>query len=453
MPEGTRLQADGLCSDGKLLWVLDAEQKKLRGVRVEEEEGKLRLSLDPEKSLDLPCENPVAVTFADGKFYVLDTAEKKIFAMDAKGRKKRGFPAPSETVADIAYDGEYFWAVDEKRKAAYMFEEHGVVILYLPLQFVPSGIACGGKLLWISAAAQGAVEEKSLYRFRLNEKQKYTLGDWLEADMRFSVAGGGTCHIALPENSNRQKMLTRITLGRAAQVVEDNWRQKAARFSGGGEVTVRARLHKIRYNIVPEQVGKFSKIPKKLRKMYTVDGDRLKLASVQVQAAKQDIKQLLKKWEKKRTPYWVARCAYEYLIQRVHYERVPGWVDAPTILERGKGTSSPISFAYVAICRALGVPARFSAGTRYRGKDPSEDREFHRWCEVYLPNYGWVAVDPSATGKNPSPSAAISHWGTVPNTDLVMTRGGGGSDIFGWSYNAAGDSKVANWSNIKRQGQ
>jgi transglutaminase-like putative cysteine protease len=98
------------------------------------------------------------------------------------------------------------------------------------------------------------------------------------------------------------------------------------------------------------------------------------------------------------------------------------------------------------------MPARFSAGTRNRGgdKDPAVDREFHRWCEIYLPNFGWVPIDPSSAGKSPSSLKAVRHWGAVPAVDMVMTRGGGGSDIFGWGYNGAGGMNEAVWSNKKR---
>ncbi len=446
MPETSSFGTGGLCSDGKLLWAVDSRQKKLRALLVGEKDNKWRLSFDAAKVLNLPCTEPAAVTFANGSFYVLDTVHKKVFVIDTKGETKGGFPAPSETTTDMTYDGRYFWAVDEKRKAAYMFEGHGVIILYLALPFAPRGIACDGESLWISTAAK----ENALCRFKLNEKQKYTLGGWMDADVAFKVRGRHTCHIALPENSNRQKITTKITLSGTAQIVEDNWKQRAAKFSGEGEWNMRARLRQIRYNVIPEQVGAFSAIPKAIRESYTIDGDMLKLTSEPVQGAKQEVEQLIRKWGKERTPYWVARCAYEYLIQKVHYERLPGWVDAPTLLVRGIGTCSPISFAYVAICRALGLPARFSAGTRYRGKDPCVDQEFHRWCEVYLPNYGWVPVDPSATGKSPSPLTAVRRWGSVPNTDLVMTRGGGGSSIFGWAYNASGGRMQGRWSSIRR---
>jgi hypothetical protein len=445
MPGEKAFRTDNLCSDGKFLWSLDTWQKKLQGFAVKKREGKLRLQPEPGKVLSLPWANPAAVTFANGNFYILDSMHKKIFVIGTTGETKGGFPVPSETVTDMAYDGKYFWAVDGKRKTAYMFEEHGVIVLRLPLPFAPAGIAHDGESLWISSAGKN----NALYQLRLNDKQKYTRGKWMDAEVRFSIRGPGACYIALPEDSNRQKVAGKITLLETSEIVADNWKQKAAKFSGKGQWKLRVRLFRIRYNIIPERVGKFSEIPKEIHDAYTIDGDMLKLTSEPLKEAKQEVEKLIKKWKKERNPYWVARCAYEYLIQKVHYERIPGWIDAPTLLARGTGTCSPISFAYVAICRALGLPARFSAGTRYRGKDPCIDQEFHRWCEVYLPNFGWVPVDPSATGKSPSPHTAITRWGYVPETDLVMTRGGGGSTIFGWAYNGAGGQPQAHWSNTK----
>ncbi|TET35312.1 MAG: transglutaminase domain-containing protein [Planctomycetota bacterium] len=445
---GTKLRADATCSDGKLLWVLDARRKKLLGLTVTGKDGRLRLSHDPSKTLDLPCAKPIAVTYAGNLFYVIDADKKKLFAITIDGKDKSICNLPSETSVDIAYGGGYFWLVDEKRKAVYALDEHGVIILYLPLPFAPAGVAHDQKTLLVSTLA----DEKALYRFALNKDQKYTLGGWMEADIAFSVKGRGDCHVALPENSNRQKIQKRIRFSPAAEIAKDNWEQKAAKFSGNGEIKARARMYAIHYNILPETTGEFPDIPGKVLKAYTVDGEMLKLTSKPVSDAKKKVEKLIKKWDKKRTPYWVARCAYEYLVQKVHYERIPGWVDAPTLLTRGTGTCSPISFAYVALCRSLGMPARFSAGTRNRGgdKDPTVDREFHRWCEIYLPNFGWVPVDPSATGKNPSALTAARFWGFVPADILVMTRGGGGSDIFGWAYNGTGGIPEAVWSNKKR---
>jgi transglutaminase-like putative cysteine protease len=69
-----------------------------------------------------------------------------------------------------------------------------------------------------------------------------------------------------------------------------------------------------------------------------------------------------------------------------------------------------------------------------RGDDASIDDVFHRWCEVYLPNYGWVTVDPSG-GDSPLYSEQGRMFGGLSNRYFVTTHGGGDSSYLGWNYN------------------
>lgn len=69
-------------------------------------------------------------------------------------------------------------------------------------------------------------------------------------------------------------------------------------------------------------------------------------------------------------------------------------------LSRGYGSCVDYSYAFIALCRAVEVPARFVQGYRF---DPSQitvkEREAdslgHAWAEVQLPNIGWITVDPT----------------------------------------------------------
>ena len=67
--------------------------------------------------------------------------------------------------------------------------------------------------------------------------------------------------------------------------------------------------------------------------------------------------------------------------------------------------------------------------------DASTDDVFHRWCECYLPGYGWIPVDPSG-GDRKSPAGVAEYFGHVANRYLITTEGGGASEFLGWGYNA-----------------
>ncbi len=444
--EGTSKQLVPLCR-----MEVEADKKSQGGARV----AALEVLKKPAGGIDLPGEEPKAVAHAEGTLYVLDAKGVKLIPLTARAEKVSGIPAPSPEVADITYDEPrgWFWAVVPKRKILCAFDGNGVVVVVKRLKYEPVGIASSGGSIWVVDATG-----KKLHNYRYREEVAYELEASLEATVRFEVGGAPGC-VALPWQLPHQKILEggRIKLSPKAPMKKDNWGQRYARFGGGGWVEVRAKIYRMTYNIVPGRCRGFDAIPRKLHRAYTKDGKMLKMESQEVQEAAKEVRALLERWRAtkgagvKKTPYWLARAAYEWLVRKIHYKRVPGWVDAPTILKRGFGTCSPISFAFVAVCRALKVPARFMAGTRWRRKDPSYDREFHRWCEVYIPPYGWVPVDPSSAGKDPTPLSAAVHWGYLPETDLVMTLGGGGSDVFGWAYNAAGPRAQALWSNIKKE--
>jgi transglutaminase-like putative cysteine protease len=112
-----------------------------------------------------------------------------------------------------------------------------------------------------------------------------------------------------------------------------------------------------------------------------------------------------------------------------------GWDIPEEVLKRGKGSCSEYTYVFVTLCRAAGLPARYVGSVVVRGDDASVDEAFHRWAEVYLPNYGWVPVDANR-GDSPSPVEQARGFGEVSNRFLITTVGGGDSEFLGWSYNS-----------------
>jgi len=105
--------------------------------------------------------------------------------------------------------------------------------------------------------------------------------------------------------------------------------------------------------------------------------------------------------EGKTTILSKATAIYDYLVE--HGERDPnlsfcGDGDVCELLLNLKGKCVDFSSAFVALSRSVGVPAREILGTRI-AKDGDITGAYHCRAEFYLPNYGWVSVDPSDVAK------------------------------------------------------
>ena len=135
-----------------------------------------------------------------------------------------------------------------------------------------------------------------------------------------------------------------------------------------------------------------------------------------------------------KNAYWIARKVFNYVIGKLEYEMAGGWDVPEVVLKRGKGSCSEYTFTYIALCRAAGLPARYQGSVVVRGDDASIDDAFHRWAEVYLPNYGWVPVDANK-GDAKAPADQARGFGELANRFLITTQGGGESEYLDWGYN------------------
>ena len=92
---------------------------------------------------------------------------------------------------------------------------------------------------------------------------------------------------------------------------------------------------------------------------------------------------------RERDPARVAQSLAHWVATEVRREVTDGVPSAVQVLGRRRGDCNDHTTLYVALARALGLPARPVAGLLYR------DGRFyyHAWVEVYLSD--WVAVDPT----------------------------------------------------------
>ena len=71
---------------------------------------------------------------------------------------------------------------------------------------------------------------------------------------------------------------------------------------------------------------------------------------------------------------------------------------ASEVMERRTGVCQDFAHVMVAMCRAIGIPARYVSGTFF---DATHDHSLrgsqasHAWVEVFLDRFGWIGLDPT----------------------------------------------------------
>ncbi len=118
----------------------------------------------------------------------------------------------------------------------------------------------------------------------------------------------------------------------------------------------------------------------------------------------------------------------------------PG-IQTPTeTLARGSGSCRDYAVFFIALCRQLGLAARFVSGYLHEPPDPAVPNPLpptmHAWAEVYLPGAGWRGLDPTrgifcddhfvpvahtALAENVNPIQG-GFFAQGPTTSLLTTR-------------------------------
>lgn len=437
----------GLAYDGKNIWCVDVKG----GIPLAENYNGVIYKLDKATgailhTVQAPCVMPWGLAY-DGKYlWCVDLKSDEIIQFETKdGTTIRSFKAPSGDCRGLCYDGKYLWTCDRLKNEIYMIDpESGCVIIITeaPGPFAMA-ICNDGNHLWVVDA-----QEKLLYQLKVNDGVLFR--KYKERKLKVTYThqitnfGPGTVktadvHFAIGNNRDNQTLLEELKFNIDAQkLVTDKWGQqtKLYRFenikSGGIQViemVAKLKLYEVRYFIYPDKVGKLAEVPLDIRSTFLQDDEKYQLKHpVILQAVKEAV-------GNESNPYWIARKIYNFLMPRMYYEMTGGWNTSPTVLKRGNGSCSEYTFVYIAMCRAAGLPARYVGSMVVRGDDASYDDVFHRWVEVYLPNYGWIPVDPSG-GDKESPRDQADNFGALANRFYITTQGGGGSETLGWQYNS-----------------
>jgi transglutaminase-like putative cysteine protease len=83
-----------------------------------------------------------------------------------------------------------------------------------------------------------------------------------------------------------------------------------------------------------------------------------------------------------------------HIHDRFEYARDVTLASSPVddLLEQGKGVCQDFTHLMIAVLRSFGVPARYVSGYIHR---PNKESQSHAWCEAWLPDLGWVGLDPT----------------------------------------------------------
>lgn len=64
-------------------------------------------------------------------------------------------------------------------------------------------------------------------------------------------------------------------------------------------------------------------------------------------------------------------------------------------LEQGSGVCQDHAHIFCAVCRTLGIPARYVSGYLAHGAGNDAHAASHAWADAYVEHLGWVSFDPS----------------------------------------------------------
>ncbi len=242
-----------------------------------------------------------------------------------------------------------------------------------------------------------------------------------------------TTYLAQPPTLYNQEIHGEIDYSPAPQGFKtDRWGQVAAYYNHtlapNETITLswnlNATLYAVQYILLPWRVR--GEIPQEIIEQYTADDEFYKINDPYIQNIVQEV------IGKERNLLRQAKKLHNYVISHLEYVLDDVWDDAPTVLKRGNGSCSEYCSAYIALCRAADIPARYKGGTICKTEPPYVDRVYHRIAEIYLPSYGWVPID--VTYDDYTKLFKYTNFGSDNNNLFIFSVGGGSSEYLGWNY-------------------
>jgi transglutaminase-like putative cysteine protease len=126
-----------------------------------------------------------------------------------------------------------------------------------------------------------------------------------------------------------------------------------------------------------------------------------------------------------QTDIEMARAIYNHVVATVKYDKTgKGWGrgDIYYACDARRGNCTDFHAIFIGYARAMGIPARFSIGYPL----PSDRGQgtiagYHCWAEFYANGIGWIPIDASEAGKDPSRREYF--FGAHDENRVEFTRG------------------------------
>ena len=110
-------------------------------------------------------------------------------------------------------------------------------------------------------------------------------------------------------------------------------------------------------------------------------------------------------------------------------------VDVNEVLAKGQGVCQDYAHLAIALCRSVGIPARYVSGyffaaSEETGAEVEGDEvtvQTHAWFEAAIPGWGWMALDPTNALQVGQRHITIGHgrdYDDVPPVRGIYTGGG-----------------------------
>ena len=97
----------------------------------------------------------------------------------------------------------------------------------------------------------------------------------------------------------------------------------------------------------------------------------------------------------------------------------------------GHGVCQDFAHVFIAACRHLGIPARYTSGYMLNVESPGKQAAGHAWAEVFVDDLGWVGFDPAnricPTDAYVRLAVGLDYLGAAPVRGLIF--GGSGETL------------------------